>query len=87
MFVKANLTCRTEIEIPFYSSCNYPICIYCGCNDKGSLVEEEGKYPICNSCVTKKLLPKDKSTRVVNKTQKSKDKKLVGQSVLNFTKK
>ena len=86
MFVKANLTCRTEIEIPFYSSCNDPICIYCGCDDKGSLVEEEGKYPICNACVTKNFLPKDKRTRVVNKTQKSKDKKLVGQSVLNFTK-
>ena len=54
VFVKANLTCRTEIEIPFYSSCNDPICIYCGCDDKGNLVEEEGKYPICNACVTKK---------------------------------
>ena len=84
VFVKANLTCRTEI--PFYSSCNDPICIYCGCDDKGSLAEEEGKIPYV-MLVTKKLLPKDKRTMVVNKTQKSKDKKLVGQSVLNFPKK
>ena len=88
IFVKGNLTCRTEIEIPYYSACNDAICIYCGCDDKAHLLESDGKYPICKTCISKKLLAKDKRTREGHKSKADKVKKhVVGQSILSFVKK
>ena len=69
IFVKANLNCRIEIEVTYYSACNDAICIYCGCDDISHLVESDGKYPICKTCISKKLLAKDKRTREGNKSK------------------
>ena len=65
VFVKANLTRCSPIEIPFYSSCNDPICFYCGCEEENSLEKDDAKYPICKICISKKLLPVDKRTRSI----------------------
>ena len=54
MFVKANLNCRIEIEVTYYSACNDAICIYCGCEDISHLVESDGKYPICKTYISEK---------------------------------
>ena len=61
VYAKANLTCSSQIEIPFYSACNDPICIYCGTEDR--LIVKEGKHPICEPCIARKLLPVDKIMR------------------------
>ena len=52
--VNANLNCRIEIEVTYYSACNDAICIYCGCDDISHLVESDGKYPVCKTCISKK---------------------------------
>ena len=68
VFVKANLNCSLPMEIPFYSACNEPVCYHCGCEenqDGKTLVKDDAKYPMCNACVSKKLLPIDKRTRMV----------------------
>ena len=57
VYVRANLTCSGNIEIPYYSAGNDPICIYCGAEDRLKICR--GKYPICEPCVEKKLLPVD----------------------------
>ena len=61
VYVKANLTCSANIEIPFYSACDDSICIYCGAEDRLNIIPE--KYPICQPCLAKKLLPIDVRTR------------------------
>lgn len=43
VFVKANLTCNTPTEIPYYTAGNTPICYYCGSDRE--LQEEQQKYP------------------------------------------
>ena len=63
VYVKANLTCATIIEIPFYTACDDPICIYCGTDDVERLQIVAQKYPICEVCVGKKLLPMEKRTK------------------------
>lgn len=58
VYVKANLTCNSTIEIPYYTAGNAPICYHCGSEDK--LQEKEKDFPICLSClnVGKKPVPK-----------------------------
>jgi hypothetical protein len=61
VYVKSNLVCETNIEIPYYSSSADPICIYCGTEEQLQLQAE--KYPICQRCLSLKLLPIDKRMR------------------------
>ena len=58
VYVKANLTCNSTIEIPYYTAGNAPKCYHCGSEDK--LQEKEKDFPICLSClnVGKKPVPK-----------------------------
>ena len=63
---RANLTCSANIEIPHYGAGNDPICIYCGAQDRFKV--NPGKYPICEPCIGKKLLPVDER----KKTKKGK---------------
>ena len=50
IYVKANLTCNSPIEIPYYTAGNAAICFHCG--DENELREDETNYPICLSCVS-----------------------------------
>ena len=50
IYVKANLTCNSPIEIPYYTAGNAAICFHCG--DENELQEDETNYPICLSCVS-----------------------------------
>ena len=49
VYVKANLTCNSTIEIPYYTAGNAPMCYHCGSEDK--LQEKEKVFPICLSCL------------------------------------
>lgn len=43
VYVKANLTCNSPIEIPYYTAGNAPICYHCG--DENELQEKEKDHP------------------------------------------
>ena len=48
VFVRANLSCRDDIEIPYYSSeCFASICSHCACECEE---RAEGQYPLCSYC-------------------------------------
>ena len=48
VFVRANLCCRDELEVPYYSSeCFGPVCSHCACECQESV---EGQYPLCMDC-------------------------------------
>lgn len=47
--VRANLSCRSDIEFTYYSAGFELICIHCGAED--DLLEKEGYYPQCQDCV------------------------------------
>ena len=49
VYVRANLTCLSPIEIPYYSAKYEDICHHCGNTEE--LVVSESTYPICSSCV------------------------------------
>ena len=58
VYVKANLTCSSQIELPYYTAWSDPLCIYCGTEIRLDI--QPYKYPICAPCISKKLLPIDK---------------------------
>ena len=33
VFTRANLSCNSNIEIPYYSTTHEPLCIYCGAEE------------------------------------------------------
>lgn len=69
VYVRGNITCDTNIEVPYYSSgCFLDICYYCAI-DSG-LIREAGQYPVCQACTAKSALFKRKRN-VANKKQKS----------------
>jgi len=48
VFVKANLSCNTPIEIPYYSSKQFDnICYFCG--REGNLSDQDEYYPSVNN--------------------------------------
>ena len=55
VFVRANLSCRDDIEVPFYSSeCFASICSHCACEcDK----HVKGQYPLCSDCASEGVRP------------------------------
>ena len=60
VFVKENLACSINIELPYYS-CDFlkVICIYCGCGGKNLITTPES-YPKCQKCKNEKDVPKRK---------------------------
>ena len=46
--VRKNIDCKSPIEVPYYGANHSDICVHCGSND--SLIEEEGYFPMCDSC-------------------------------------
>ena len=58
VFAKANLTCNSPTEIPYYKAGNYPTCYYCG--TENSLRDDGTYYPVCVACLSerKALVPK-----------------------------
>lgn len=69
VYVRGNITCDTNIEVPYYSSGCFPdICYYCAI-DSG-LIREAGQYPVCQVC-TAKSAPFKRKRNVANKKQKS----------------
>ena len=53
-FVKLNLTCKSMIEIPYYSVGTYEIiCIHCGSDE--DVREEPHLYPICSKGVASQV--------------------------------
>lgn len=52
VYVKANLTCLSPIEIPYYSAKYEDICYHCGTTDE--LVVSGNNYLICSSCIQEK---------------------------------
>lgn len=49
VYVKANLTCNSPIEIPYYTAGNDPICYHCG--HENELQQNEKDHPVCLSCL------------------------------------
>ena len=58
VFAKANLTCNSPTEIPYYGTGNDPICYHCG--TENSLRDDSTNYPVCEACLLEKkdLVPK-----------------------------
>ena len=58
IYAKANLTCNSPIEIPYYRAGKDPICYHCGGDSE--LQNAESNYPICLACLreVKKAVPK-----------------------------
>ena len=56
ILVKANLSCNSPIEVPYYTAGNDPICYYCG--SESELCDKPTDYSICSSCTScgKKLV-------------------------------
>lgn len=55
VFVRANLSCRDDVEVPFYSSeCFALVCSHCACECEKS---EEGQYPLCSDCLNEHVQP------------------------------
>ena len=58
VFTRANLTCLSPIEIPYYSTnAHEPLCFHCG--SEGTIDDDinlKDKYPICAQCLAKKPL-------------------------------
>ena len=61
VFAKTNLTCSTNIKLPYYSAGNDPIFIDCGAADR--LKINSGKYPICDPCIGKNFLSIDERAK------------------------
>ena len=74
VFVKANLSCASPMEIPYYSSGVFPpVCYHCGAQNTDT---EDGQYPMCADCVASKRQPplkrKNLQTMRANKEKKTK---------------
>ncbi|XP_064639098.1 uncharacterized protein LOC135494758 [Lineus longissimus] len=48
IYVRENLTCNSNVELPYYSAGYDPICIYCASEDE--LLILSGMYPYCQNC-------------------------------------
>ena len=49
VFTRANLSCNSNIEIPYYGTSHEPLCIYCGSEEDLETGKPES-YPICQGC-------------------------------------
>ncbi|KAL5012660.1 hypothetical protein ScPMuIL_011211 [Solemya velum] len=72
VFVRANLTCLSAIEVPYFSSGVFrPICYHCGISD--DVGSEDGCYPTCETCKVTKVLPAKRKN--VSEARAKRDKK------------
>lgn len=75
VFVKENLSCLVNIELPYYS-CDHlkSICIFCGSGGK-NLIKSPEFYPKCQRCKNKKDVPRRKRKQTCASDLGSKKKK------------
>ena len=74
VFVKENLSCSSNIELPYYSCENLkPVCIFCGSGK--NVVTSVEFYPKCNKCKGEKDIAKRKRKTVVANDLLAKRKK------------
>ena len=74
VFVRANIVCQNDIEVPYFSSESFlPICYFCASKD--ALKIEEGAYPYCESCATHKHAPLKRKHNLWKESQTSKKQK------------
>ena len=52
VFAKANLTCNSPTEIPYYKAGKDPICYYCGTDN--FLRNDGTNYPMCGACLSER---------------------------------
>ena len=77
IFVRANLSCSSKVELPYYSIDHYPrVCIYCGITGtKRTLNLSPENYPKCNNCVDKPdVVRRKRKTLLQGDFQKKKKK-------------
>jgi DNA-directed RNA polymerase subunit RPC12/RpoP len=67
VFVRENLSCASNIELPYYSVDFYKsVCIYCGREGTGRQLNiSDTTYPKCNNCGAKPDVVKRKRNKVV----------------------
>ena len=66
VFVRANISCKSKIELPYYSVACYPlVCIYCGIGGMHRTLNTSVKYPKCTNCHDKLNVPRRKRKTVV----------------------
>lgn len=58
---KANLSCGSPIEIPYYSAGNTPICFFCASEE--DFKDQTDNYPICMTCFSNGKRSPPKRTR------------------------
>ena len=76
VFVKENVSCSINIELPYYS-CDFlkVICIYCGCDGKNLITTPES-YPKCQKCKNEKdVLKRKRKTMCLTDLSSKKQKK------------
>ena len=61
IYIQADITCNSIMELPYYSA-KYPdVCIQCG--GSNSLKVKEGYYPLCDKCISNGEKPTKRRTR------------------------
>ena len=78
VFARENLSCKSNIEIPYYSAQGYkPICVYCGTDGtKRTLHISDVNYPKCIQCGAREDIPRRKRKNITSdELQKKKKKK------------
>ena len=74
VFVKENLSCSSNIELPYFSCDNLkPICIYCGTGK--NVIKSITFYPKCAKCKNEKDIPNRKRKTIVASDLTTKKKK------------
>ena len=77
VFVRANISCKSKIELPYYSVACYPlVCIYCGIGGTHRTLNTFVKYyPKCTNCHDQLNVPRRKRKTVVQDDFNNKKKK------------
>ena len=77
VFPRENLSCGSNIELPYYSIESYKkICIYCGGEGTGRTLEDSiQNYPKCRLCECKQDIPRRKRKAMTEGDLNSKKKK------------
>ena len=74
VFIRENINCYSQIELPYYSDGNFKdICIHCGSGD--FLVKSPAKYPKCGRCNDKADVLRTKRKSILQEDLQQKKKK------------
>lgn len=74
VFVRGNIVCNSDMEIPYFSSESFPpVCYFCASKDE--LKIEDGTYPYCAPCGTQRPLPSKRKHNLWKEKQSKKQKK------------